>query len=96
MVLRFYNETPRTTLLPPTALRCANIVKAAAAEKLVVSAGSDAVRSASSTLVEVEELLGQLVRLGAGAGYHELAPGSGLFYQCGSSSRHMKKTGPQM
>jgi hypothetical protein len=92
MVLRFYNETPRTTLLPPTDLQCANNVKAAAAEKLAVSAAnrrSAAVRSGPCTLVEVEELIGQLVRLGAADGYHELVPGSGLFYHCGSSSRHM-------
>lgn len=91
MVLRFCNETQKTTLLPPLDLRSANSVKADAAEKVAVAAGtrrSAAVRTAPSTLVEVEELLGQLVRVGSADGYHALAPGSGLFYKCGSSARH--------
>jgi hypothetical protein len=91
MVLRFCNETKKSTLLPPADIRYANIARADEAEKIVVSARgkrSTCARQRPHTLTEVETLIDDLVRLGEADGYHELLPDSGIFYCCGSTAKH--------
>jgi hypothetical protein len=92
MVLRFCNETKKTTLLPPADIRSANTTRADEAEKIVVSARgkrSTCARQRPHTLTEVEALIDDLVRLGEADGYHELLPGSGIYYCCGSTAKHI-------
>jgi hypothetical protein len=92
MVLRFCNETKKTTLLPPADIRNANTARADDAEKTVVAARgkrSTCARQRPKTLTEVEALIDDLVRLGAADGYHELLPGSDIYYCCGSSAKHI-------
>jgi hypothetical protein len=91
MVLRFCNETKKTTLLPPADIRYANIARADEAEKIVVSARgkrSTCARQRPHTLTELEKLIDDLVCLGKEDGYHELLPGSGIYFCCGSSAKH--------
>jgi hypothetical protein len=92
MVLRFCNETKRTTLLPSADLRNANTARADEAEKVVVAARgkrSACARQRPKTLTEVEALIDDLVRLGEADGYLELLPGSGIYYCCGSTAKHI-------
>jgi hypothetical protein len=92
MVLRFCNETKKTTLLPPTDIRNANAARADEAEKNAVAARgkrSTCARQRPHTLTEVEALIDDLVRLGEADGYYELLPSSGIYYCCGSSAKHI-------
>jgi hypothetical protein len=92
MVLRFCNETKKTTLLPSADIRNANTARADEAEKIVVAGRgkrSTCARQRPHTLTEVEALIDDLVRLGEADGYHELLPSFGIYYCCGSSAKHI-------
>jgi hypothetical protein len=92
---RFLNETNQTTLLPDKAIQLANTEKADAAEKEALNAQgkrTTAKRRGLSTLTDLEELIGALVKFEASEGHSPLLPHTeaALHYRVGTSALHLR------
>jgi hypothetical protein len=91
---RFLNETNQTTLLPPPGTELANKKKADAAEQIALAAQgkrTTAKRRGLSTLTDIEEIIGALVKTEATEGYFPLLPHTeaGLYHCVGASATHL-------
>ena len=91
---RFLDETTQTTLLPDSATELLNKERADVAEKVALAAQgkrTTAKKRGLSTLTDLEELIGALVKTEATDGSFPLLPHTeaALYYSEGTSAAHL-------